>query len=395
MRNPWQELPRKPPFVLAIDAPSIPAILTRTRDRQRPHLEILPEPFGGNVEAPVLFLDSHPGFSPGDVPAYADPAYAAACRASLRLEAVDWPIFQLDPRFRATPGGEYYLRLFETLVRALRNRLGGTTEDAWRRLASSVGFIHLFPYHREESAPNQRVPSQEFGLHLVRRAMERNALLVIRNAESQWIAAIPRLARYPRRCKANSPRTPVISPGNVPEGWFDQIIDAIAGYTPPAREDEKRLVVEVPPDLPLEQFERVRREVETIVRDVRLRPQVLAHWGPACAVCGLELCSPAGSHECEVAHVVPAAEDGPDALANALPLCRTHHWAFDEHLWAIEPDTRTVFVREAYRDCPAFARHHGAPLRGSGVDGLDRARLVARWQAFVGARGAESPSPPS
>lgn len=118
------------------------------------------------------------------------------------------------------------------------------------------------------------------------------------------------------------------------------------------------------------------------MRDAKLRRLVIGAWGPACAVCGLELVGLDGAQECEVADIVPVAEDGPDTLTNALPLCRTHHWAFDEHLWAIEPDTRRVHVRMAYRDYAGLGAYHHGNLLGTGASALGRDRLQARWRSF-------------
>ena len=48
----------------------------------------------------------------------------------------------------------------------------------------------------------------------------------------------------------------------------------------------------------------------------------------------------------EAAHIVPVASDGSDSPANGLPLCPTHHSAFDRHLFAINPDTLEIQLAE-------------------------------------------------
>lgn len=89
-----------------------------------------------------------------------------------------------------------------------------------------------------------------------------------------------------------------------------------------------------------------RRMVAEIVRAVReraLRPLVIRQWGGACAACGLVL-RRESLYECEVAHVMAVSDNGPDRVSNALPLCRRHHWAFDNHLWAMRPDMTMAVV---------------------------------------------------
>lgn len=382
LMNPWVRLPDTRPFVLSEDADAVAAIQARANADLCPHTELLPEPFGGNPSAPVVLLDSHPGFSPVDQAAHQSPTYAAAIRDSLALVRSDWPLIQLDPRFEDTPAGRYSRHdLFPQLKGELQRRLGGSDEEAWRHLSRSVLFVHHFPYHRKRGA-NHRVESQAFGFHLVREAIARNALVVIRNAEKRWFADVPELQDHPRRCRSNAPLVPSLSRGNLPDDWFDRLVEALLETPSAVHAFGPDLTVTLPEGLPPTERLRVLRQIDAVVRDARFRERVIAAWGAACAVCGLELVGIDGAQECEVAHVVPVAQDGPDALANGLPLCRTHHWAFDEHLWAIEPDSRRVHTREEYRDEACLGPYHGSELRGTGVTSLGRDRLLARWHSF-------------
>lgn len=387
MQNPWVRLPAKAPFVLPEDAAAIDSIQAKAGADVRLHTELIPEPFGGRFDAQVVLLDSHPGFSPADVKAHADPGYRDAALNTLTLPRSAWPIYPLDPRFAGTPAGQYSRKLFHELNVALQERLGGSEFEAWQHLARSMLFIHHFPYHREKSAPNQPVPSQEFSFQLVRDALARNALVVIRNARRRWLEAVPALADHKRCCVAKAPLVPALSRRNLPPSWFERMLEALLETPSVVRSYPSGLRIELQEDLTPDQRLRVLRQVEAVVRDSTLRGRVIAAWGAACAVCGLDLAGLTGVHECEVAHVVPVAEDGPDALANALPLCRTHHWAFDEHLWAVEPESRTIHVREDYRDQTSLRPHHGNQLRGRGVALLGRDRLLARWRSYTSVAG--------
>lgn len=73
-----------------------------------------------------------------------------------------------------------------------------------------------------------------------------------------------------------------------------------------------------------------------------------------------------GDAECEVAHVVPVTGKGLDQVGNAIPLCRTHHWAFDRHLWAIDPTTRRIVVVLKWRKHPALRKILAPPHGGTG-----------------------------
>lgn len=84
------------------------------------------------------------------------------------------------------------------------------------------------------------------------------------------------------------------------------------------------------------------REVRTVttsarVRNAGFRAGVLMRHGARCVCCGMAL-----PELVEAAHIVPVANDGSDSPTNGLPLCPTHHSAFDRHLFAINPDTLEI-----------------------------------------------------
>ncbi len=66
----------------------------------------------------------------------------------------------------------------------------------------------------------------------------------------------------------------------------------------------------------------------------RFRFQVLKQYGAKCSACDIR-------HEAllKAAHICGKANRGSDDWRNGLPLCATHHDAFDAHLFGIEPVT--------------------------------------------------------
>jgi putative restriction endonuclease len=69
----------------------------------------------------------------------------------------------------------------------------------------------------------------------------------------------------------------------------------------------------------------------------RFRFQVLAKYGCKCSVCTI-------THPSlmKAAHICGKAHNGSDDWRNGLPLCSTHHDAFDAHLFTIDPDTLAI-----------------------------------------------------
>jgi hypothetical protein len=69
------------------------------------------------------------------------------------------------------------------------------------------------------------------------------------------------------------------------------------------------------------------------------RFRVLKRYGAECVLCGLK--HPA---VLDAAHLCPVDEGGTDDPRNGLPLCATHHRAFDAGLLGIEPDSLCVRI---------------------------------------------------
>ena len=67
MENPWTHLPDSPPFVLEEDCEAVEHFNVKPDARTQIHTEILPEPFLGRPDAPVVVLSLNPGFHEYDL----------------------------------------------------------------------------------------------------------------------------------------------------------------------------------------------------------------------------------------------------------------------------------------------------------------------------------------
>ena len=73
----------------------------------------------------------------------------------------------------------------------------------------------------------------------------------------------------------------------------------------------------------------------------RFKFDVLRRYGPACAVCGIQI-----PNLITAAHIVPKKAKGSDDPRNGLPLCANHHIAFDAGLWKIAPGSHRLIAAE-------------------------------------------------
>jgi putative restriction endonuclease len=69
----------------------------------------------------------------------------------------------------------------------------------------------------------------------------------------------------------------------------------------------------------------------------RFRFQVIAQYGCKCAVCSIT-----HGRLTKAAHICGKEQHGSDDWRNGIPLCSTHHDAFDAHLFAIQPETLAI-----------------------------------------------------
>ena len=91
--NPWHALGPDAPFVLAEDHEAVMRFNASAVDGTRLELRLLPEPFVGNLDAPVILLALNPGVSDGDFELHTTEAFRRRVLACHRQESTDWPYY--------------------------------------------------------------------------------------------------------------------------------------------------------------------------------------------------------------------------------------------------------------------------------------------------------------
>jgi putative restriction endonuclease len=91
---------------------------------------------------------------------------------------------------------------------------------------------------------------------------------------------------------------------------------------------------------PFRLTDQAQRKASTVMIRVgqqRFRFHVMSRYGYKCAVCDIR-----HPQLLKAAHIWGVAERGCNDWRNGLPLCATHHDAFDNHFFCIEPDTGEI-----------------------------------------------------
>ena len=215
--NPWLELPARPPYVPPGDASAVEGFNARARPDYRLQLDLLPEPFLGSPDAPVVLLNLNPGFAEGDRAAHADVGFRNAVLRTLRHEPQPFPFHYLDPTGTSLGHRWWRQRLGRVLARV-------PAEHAASRLLC----IEYFPYHSRKFAHGTlRLPSQAYGFELARQAVVRAASVVLLRGERPWLEAVPELASHAKLFRLRSRQNVTLSPRNCP-GGFERVIEALA-----------------------------------------------------------------------------------------------------------------------------------------------------------------------
>ena len=207
--NPWPDLPAAPPYVLPDDAEAISRFNSSAPERTRLETRLLPEPFVGRIDAPVILLALNPGFSDGDVACHKQAAFRARIRDCYRQAERDWPYYYLAPGVEG-PGAVWSRRVLGPLIRSV----------GLEAVAQGVALFEYLPYHSRAFAHRRlRLPSQEFAFAAIRGALNTGSVVFVTRGFDRWAAEIPELVGHPRVFRTNSQQNIVISPGNAPDGW--------------------------------------------------------------------------------------------------------------------------------------------------------------------------------
>lgn len=221
MGNPWTDLPATAPYVLPTDRPQVESF-NRSRmatEERRLRLDVLPEPYIGRIDAPVVLLNINPGYTPEDVRFTNDEYARDQWRRNVLHQPADYPFYPLDPKLEWTPTAHWW-------TRRLRSLLAEVDRQA---IANALLCIEYFAYHscRDPHFPGE-VPSQAYSFALVDQAIDRGATILIMRGVRAWRHRIPRLNGYANTFDTKNPRAPFVSPGIFP-GVFDHVVRLLNG----------------------------------------------------------------------------------------------------------------------------------------------------------------------
>lgn len=163
------------------------------------HLNLLPQPFIGNLEkASIFLLFLNPGFSPGDYYAVQHvPGYAAAIARNLTQTngADPYPFFFLDPQLAWTAGGAWWQKKLRSIGEQLVEVAGCPGEfrlqEAFQLISQHLACVEMYPYHSQSFKQPKNLKSKELVCAyvkdvLVPKAEKGEALIVATRQVKAW-----------------------------------------------------------------------------------------------------------------------------------------------------------------------------------------------------------------
>jgi hypothetical protein len=223
--NPWHRLPQAPPFVLPQDEAELRRF-TAKHPKYKLRCDLLPEPFVGRPEAPLVLLGNNPGAKNEDTAsARKAPAFMRRMRENLTHQlSSEFPMLYLDPS-PDIPGGSraWWERKFNHLF-----KLFPPESTARSLLAKAILAVEFFPYVSNRFAHGWlEPPSRAYSFDLVRIAVERGAVIVLTRGHRRWLEALPMLGQYKRLVRLKEVQRAPISPGNCEGDGYDLVRSAV------------------------------------------------------------------------------------------------------------------------------------------------------------------------
>lgn len=90
-------------------------------------------------------------------------------------------------------------------------------------------------------------------------------------------------------------------------------------------------------------------DIGSSTRSAAFRQEIMRLYDYTCAACRLRIITPDFKSVVDAAHIIRFAESHDDVINNGLALCKLHHWAFDEHLIAIN-DSYNLIVSSGFEE---------------------------------------------
>ncbi|GBD88122.1 hypothetical protein BMS3Abin03_02056 [bacterium BMS3Abin03] len=220
MENPWLEITKSGKFILESDISIIEEFNNKNKKNSKVQIktDLFPEPFVGNINAPIVLLSLNPGFSRADYKFYSTPPAKQIWVNNIQHKQNEYPFFLIDPIFNKSRNGfDWWTERLKDLIYVY----------GAKKLSQALLCIEFFPYHSEKYKDIGKIlDSQKYAFYLVKEAMQRKAIIIITRSKNKWFDQVEGLDSYNNLHFLNSSQSIYITSNNCPTG-FKKIIDVL------------------------------------------------------------------------------------------------------------------------------------------------------------------------
>ncbi len=193
-------------------------------------LRYIPEPFIGNINAPIYFLLANPGRTAENEEHELNNLgdnFTNAAETNLTHELLDeFPFFYLNPNFKHTEGYRWWNKCLNPIITFL--------DIDVREFASNFFAVEIYGYHSRQFNSrfihnNLWLESIDYTIQLIQNAMNENKLILISRSVRNWFNLVDGLNNYQNCHFVANNRQMEISQYTVPPIVINEITNRLNG----------------------------------------------------------------------------------------------------------------------------------------------------------------------
>lgn len=207
---------------------------TKGKAERQLQYDLLPQPFMGRKDAPVVILQHNPSWSNEDFTWVTNPLHRKCVFDCLAHKNTKYPFHAIAPDFensskdksKQSPAYRWWKKRIYSLCIEVGKKMGNNNDERWKAgrdiVAKNLLCVeyHAYPSQKKDVQINW-LPSQGYSFQLVREAVIRKAIIVICRSAYQWKMAVPELQRYENVAMMRSPQATFITKNNITGLWDD------------------------------------------------------------------------------------------------------------------------------------------------------------------------------
>jgi hypothetical protein len=216
LQNPWLNMVKETPYILKEDEKNFYQIQNL---KNNVNLNLLPEPYVGDLNAPIYLLTYRGSIHIDDFNWHKDLTFKDLYYKSIEQKQLDKPFIYFDEALSETPAAAWW---HSKLYKLIEN-------SSLDKVAKNICSVQFLPYHSSKQPSltllrkERTLPSQFYGKYLVEEAIKRDALIVVMSGP--WLEFVPQLRAKKNVTVVLSRNNPVISTNNLENPkLFDKMV---------------------------------------------------------------------------------------------------------------------------------------------------------------------------